>query len=79
MKRKVILPSERFAIFVSLQCIDFRPTEYEGFETEPYVKYTLVPMLIVELEVTNACLIEMNLLLHQGVDELFFFYNNEYT
>ena len=23
------------AIFISLQCIDFRPTEYEDFETDP--------------------------------------------
>ena len=70
-KEKLFYLQRDYAIFISLQCIDLRPTENEGFETEPYVKYTLVPMLIVKLEVTNACLIEMNLLLHQGIDELY--------
>ena len=34
-KERLFYLQRDYAIFVSLQCIDFRPTDYEGFETEP--------------------------------------------
>ena len=34
-KERLFYFQRDYAIFISLQCINFRPTEYEGFETEP--------------------------------------------
>ena len=34
-KKRLFYLQRDYAILISLQCIDFRPTEYEGFETEP--------------------------------------------
>ena len=40
-KERLFYFQRDYAIFISLRCINFCPTEYEGFEKEPFVeKYT---------------------------------------
>ena len=39
-KERLFYLERDYAIFISLQCINFRPTEYEGFETDPKLGIT---------------------------------------
>ena len=52
-KERLFYLQRDYVIFISLQCIDFRPTEYEDFETEPNEEWLQCPIRHVSFH--NDC------------------------
>ena len=53
-KKRLFYLQRDYAVFISLQYINFRPTEYEGFEMDPSINPLITPFTL-EASFISVC------------------------